>query len=143
MEALIEALEKDPSVARRKWAVGGGGGAVAVVGRPSACGRASAIRSRCAAAGRQKLAGIWDLQPPGEPEPPRQAQIHEAFLGTGKSYAPDVFATVSRALTTYAQSWANMYKETCEATDVRHEQSAEVMDLRMECLQERLGGFRR
>ena len=63
-------------------------------------------------------------------------------MQTGKSYAPDVFVTVSRALTTYAQNWANMYKETCEATEVRREQSAEVLDLRMSCLQERLGGVR-
>ena len=61
---------------------------------------------------------------------------------TGKSYAPDVFATVSRALTTYAQNWANMYKDACEATRGAREQSAEVMDLRMACLQERLGGVR-
>jgi tetratricopeptide (TPR) repeat protein len=63
-------------------------------------------------------------------------------LRSGKSYAADVYATASRALSTYAQSWANMYHETCEATQVRHEQSADVLDLRMSCLQERLGGLR-
>ena len=63
-------------------------------------------------------------------------------MQTGKSYAPDVFVTVSRALTTYAQNWANMYKEHARRREVRREQSAEVMDLRMSCLQERLGGFR-
>ena len=35
-----------------------------------------------------------------------------------------------------------MYKQTCEATQVRGEQSAEVLDLRMSCLQERLDGLR-
>ena len=35
-----------------------------------------------------------------------------------------------------------MYREACEATQVRGEQSAEVLDLRMSCLQERLGGVR-
>jgi serine/threonine-protein kinase len=35
-----------------------------------------------------------------------------------------------------------MYRESCEATQVRGEQSAEVLDLRMSCLQERLGGLR-
>ena len=34
----------------------------------------------------------------------------------GKSYAADVHATVSRVLTGYAQGWANMYQEACEAT---------------------------
>ena len=35
-----------------------------------------------------------------------------------------------------------MYAETCEATQVRGEQSAEVLDLRMGCLGERLSGVR-
>ncbi len=53
-----------------------------------------------------------------------------------------MFSTVDRALNTYAESWAAMYQEACEATQVRGEQSAEVLDLRMSCLQERLGGMR-
>ncbi len=35
-----------------------------------------------------------------------------------------------------------MYKENCEATHIRGDQSAEVLDLRMACLQDRLGGLR-
>jgi serine/threonine-protein kinase len=35
-----------------------------------------------------------------------------------------------------------MYKDACEATQVRREQSTEVMELRMTCLQDRLGGVR-
>jgi tetratricopeptide (TPR) repeat protein len=34
-----------------------------------------------------------------------------------------------------------MYKQTCEATHVRGEQSPDVLDLRMSCLNERLNGF--
>ncbi len=63
-------------------------------------------------------------------------------MRTGKSYAADVYETVTRALTKYAQSWSSMYRETCEATHVRHEQSEDVSDLRMSCLQDRLAGFR-
>ncbi len=63
-------------------------------------------------------------------------------MRTGKSYANDVFATVSRILTGYAQSWVRQYHDACEATQVRGEQSADVLDLRMTCLQERLGGLR-
>ena len=79
---------------------------------------------------------------PGEPEPARHVRIKNAFLKTGKSYAADVHATVNRVLTGYAQGWANMYQEACEATQVRGEQSTEVLDLRMACLHERLGGLR-
>ena len=63
-------------------------------------------------------------------------------MKTGKSYAADVYATANRALTVYARRWADMRRETCEATEVRKEQSAEVLDLRMSCLDERLGGLR-
>ena len=35
-----------------------------------------------------------------------------------------------------------MYEEACEATQIHGEQSAEVLDLRMACLHERLGGLR-
>ena len=35
-----------------------------------------------------------------------------------------------------------MYVEACEATHVRGEQSAEVLDLRMACLHEWLDGLR-
>jgi serine/threonine protein kinase/tetratricopeptide (TPR) repeat protein len=141
MEAMLDALGKDPNVQRRKWLAAAGG--MMLIGGMFLGGRALiGDQNQVCSGGPPKLAGIWDLQKQGEPEPARHAQIRKVFLATGKSYAPDVFVTVSRALTTYAQSWANMYRENCEATDLRHEQSSEVMDLRMECLQERLGGVR-
>ena len=92
--------------------------------------------------GPARLAGVVGAVRPGEPAPARHVRIKNAFLHTGKSYAADVHATVSRVLTGYAQSWANMYQEACEATQVHGEQSAEVLDLRMSCLHERLGGLR-
>jgi serine/threonine protein kinase/tetratricopeptide (TPR) repeat protein len=141
MGELLAALGKDPRATQRKWAVG-----AAVAMLPLAIGlgvRQSLIdrRAICDGAG-ERLAGIWDLHPPDQPEGPRQSQIHAAFMRTGKSYAADVYETVTRALTSYAQSWTTMYKQTCEATQVHHEQSAEVLDLRMSCLNERLNGLR-
>jgi len=141
MEALIEALEKDPNIQRRKWAAAAGG-ALIVGGLALGGWRLLSDQRQVCSGGPPKLVGIWDLRQPGEPEPPRHAQIRQAFMQTGKSYAPDVFVTVSHALTTYAQHWADMYKDACEATEVRREQSAEVLDLRISCLQERLGGVR-
>jgi eukaryotic-like serine/threonine-protein kinase len=141
MKALLEALEKDPAVARRRRAI-----TVAALLLPVAVGlgvRQSLARhpSVCAG-GPERLAGIWELPTAAARESPRQAAIHKSFLGTKKTYAADVYATVSRLLTGYSQSWAGMYREACEATQVRGEQSAEVLDLRMSCLQERLGGLR-
>jgi len=140
MAEMLDALGKDPRAFRRKLAVG-----MAVALLPVAVGlgvwkSANDQRALCVGGG-DKLAGIWELHPPDQPEGPRQSQIHAAFLRTGKSYSADVYETVTRALTGYAQSWANMYQQTCEATSLRHEQSPEVLDLRMSCLQERLDGF--
>ena len=41
---------------------------------------------------RERLAGTWELHASDQPEGPRQAEIHAAFLRTGKSYAADVAA---------------------------------------------------
>ena len=141
MAEMLTALQRDPRAVYRKWAIW-----AAVAMLPVVVGlgvRQSLIdrRALCDGAG-EKLAGIWELHPPDQPETPRQSQIHAAFMRTGKSYAADVYETVTRALTSYAQSWTTMYKQTCEATQIHHEQSAEVLDLRMSCLNERLNGFR-
>jgi serine/threonine protein kinase len=143
MKALLEALGKDPAIARRRRAL-----AAAAVLLPLAVG----LGVRQSLAGRQdnvcgsaaaRLADVWELPAAtGAAESARQATIHRAFLATGKAYAADAFAGVKRVLTTYAQNWAGMYRDACEATHVRGEQSAEVLDLRMACLQERLGGLR-
>ena len=45
---------------------------------------------------------------------------------------------VARCSTTYVGAWRAMYIQTCEATHVRGEQSAEVLDLRMSCLSDNL-----
>jgi serine/threonine protein kinase len=141
MHELIEALGKNPRTARNR--------ALAVVASlllPVAVGlgmhQSAENHRQICGAGPARLAGIWELGEGAEAQSPRQAQIHAAFLRTGKSYANDVFATVGHILTGYAQAWVNMYREACEATQVRGEQSAEVLDLRMSCLQERLGGPR-
>jgi len=144
MGDLLDALGKSPYAKRRRF-IYAGVAVLLTVGFGVGVRESLADRRAICGGGPEKLADIWELSPavgPGQPEPPRQAAIHAAFLRSGKSYAADVFATASRALTSYAQSWANMYKETCEATQVRHDQSAEVLDLRMSCLQERLGGLR-
>jgi tetratricopeptide (TPR) repeat protein len=45
---------------------------------------------------------------------------------------------VRRILDRYVGAWSGMYTDVCEATHVRGEQSDEVLDLRMSCLDERL-----
>ena len=143
MNELLEAFAKDPAVKRRKAVAAGLAAALAVA--LVAGGRQVMPDNRAVCGGGPaKLAGVWELTRPGQPSSAlqRQTRIKKAFLHTGKGYASNVYTTVDRVLTTYAESWAAMYQEACEATQVRGEQSAEVLDLRMSCLQERLGGMR-
>ncbi len=141
MGDLLDALAKNPATMRRKVAVAVAGALLPVVLVFGIKQSMADHRALCGG-GQARLAGAWELWNPGEPEPARHVRIKNAFLKTGKSYAADVHATVSRVLTGYAQGWANMYQEACEATHIHQEQSIEVLDLRMACLHERLGGLR-
>ncbi|HVR61681.1 MAG TPA: tetratricopeptide repeat protein, partial [Polyangia bacterium] len=142
MAALLEALERDPARSRRK--------ALMVVGAlilPALVGmgvrQSMQSRSAICAAGPVKLAGVWELGGGGrQAESQAKSGVRQAFMATGKPYAADVFASVARTLDRYVAGWANMYREACEATQVRGEQSAEVLDLRMSCLNDRLNGVR-
>jgi len=49
---------------------------------------------------------------------------------------------MGQILDRYARRWTELYVEACEATHVREEQSAEVLDLRMACLREGLEDLR-
>jgi len=113
------------------------------VGAAGAGLRASSASAGLCGAGRQKLAGIWELEPGvvharGRAPTPRRAAIERAFLATQKSYAKSAFSGVAQILDRYLATWAGAYEDVCQATHVRGEQSAEVLDLRMSCLGERL-----
>ncbi|MEO7097375.1 MAG: serine/threonine-protein kinase, partial [Polyangiales bacterium] len=85
-------------------------------------------------AGPERLAGIWDAA--------RKEQLATSFRATGVDYADATFATVAAKLDAQATQWLAMYTGACEATHVRHEQPADVLDLRMECLHARRGELR-
>jgi eukaryotic-like serine/threonine-protein kinase len=112
MNALLAELEKRPAVESRR---------------------------RFAAAAAAKLGDVWEAPRAGGPtDTPARAEIRGAFLATGKAYAAKAWESASQILDRYAQRWTDLYVEACEATHVRGEQSAEVLDLRMQCLAEGL-----
>ena len=96
-------------------------------------------RRRFVAAAAAKLAGVWEpLRGDRPQETPARSEIRRAFLATGKAYAKRAFSGTSQILDRYTRRWSELYVESCEATHVRNEQSSEVLDLRMACLQEGL-----
>jgi len=138
MEALLAALAHDPAQAwRRRLSMAGailaGAAVVAAVG---GAWRASHPGAVLCAAGGERLAGVWERA--GAPSARKQA-IARAFAATGKSYAVNAFTSVQQILDRYVGAWTAMYRDACEATHARGEQSSEVLDLRMSCLHERLG----
>ena len=142
MPEMLEALRKDPAVARRRWLIAGG--ALAAVGALLfGMQRAADSRRAFCAAGPERVSAAWELPPKmGGPLGLHHEAVSKAFLATGKSYASDAVRGVLGILDEYATKWVGLYKDACEATHVRGEQSAEVLDLRMECLNNRLGGMR-
>jgi tRNA A-37 threonylcarbamoyl transferase component Bud32/tetratricopeptide (TPR) repeat protein len=93
--------------------------ATRVLGQQTLCG-----------GGPARIAGTWD--------PERIASTRSAFLATGRPDANRIFDAANQAIADHLAEWLLAYKEACEATQVRGEQSADVLDLRMGCLTEDL-----
>jgi len=129
MDALLVQLARDPRAALRRRLV-------AAVGIAGIIGTGFAVyqgldanpRPSCSA-GESRLAGTWDANV--------KASVRRTFLATGLPYAEDAWAAVERSLDGYSSQWTATYRDTCEATHVRGEQSARMLDLRMQCLESR------
>jgi serine/threonine protein kinase/tetratricopeptide (TPR) repeat protein len=137
-DELLATLGNDPAKRTKKWAVVSATLATMLSLGGLAVRSNSKTRPKCTEAGRH-LAGIWE---PGAGPSQRKAAIRDAFAATGKSYAAQAYTSVTRLFDQYVQRWTGMYTDTCEATHVRGEQSEEVLDLRMACLNDRLGNAR-
>jgi eukaryotic-like serine/threonine-protein kinase len=126
MAELLAQLDVHPA-RRRRWAVAlaattfaGLGVAASVMGR--------SYRATCTG-GQERIGEVWDDQ--------ARLQVREAFVATGEPSASNVWSSIERDLDGYAHSWATMHKEACEATRLRGEQSEELLDRRMLCLEQR------
>jgi tetratricopeptide (TPR) repeat protein/predicted Ser/Thr protein kinase len=128
MDTLLAELGRDPGASRRRlWAVLG---AVGVLGTSIALGYQAREEGLLACAGaEQKLVGVWDEA--------REQQVRAAFEATGLPLAPATWKRVDALLDAYARDWVSQRTEACQATQVG-EQSAEMLDLRMRCLDDRL-----
>jgi tetratricopeptide (TPR) repeat protein len=134
IDALLEVLVSQPKRRRRrKQAAVMGVLAAAILSAGVVWGGARSGGARAAQVCRgaeARLAGVWDDAHKGS--------IERAFLATGKPFAADAWRGVMGALDAYAGDWVAARTEACEATRVRKEQSDQLLDLRMSCLDERL-----
>jgi tetratricopeptide (TPR) repeat protein len=138
LSALLAELEADPTAKPRRWLVGVA--AVALVAAAFMIGARQVSNNRGAlcGGGAERLAGVWDLGG----RSPRKEAVERVFAAKAKGDAKTIFASVSNLLDGYVGRWAAMYRDACEATHVHGEQSAEVLDLRMTCLRQRLASVR-
>jgi serine/threonine protein kinase len=128
MQELLAALRADPALKRQRW--WRVGAAAIVVGSLAVTGAVVHQKRVASCAGAErKLDGIWDDA--------RRQQVRAAFARSGLPYASAAEATVERAFDAYGRGFVAMHTDACEATRVRGEQSQELLDLRMSCLDDR------
>jgi tetratricopeptide (TPR) repeat protein len=127
-ELLAELGDERGARRRARWLAAG-----AVVALPAAAAfgtyRLAAPRARVCGGGAAKVAEVWG---PGAGE-----RAGRAFAATGLPYATEAWRQARAALDAYAARWASTYRQVCEATEVRREQSAELRAVRLECLESR------
>ena len=78
-------------------------------------------------AGGERAAEVWNDH--------RKAELARSFSDSRTSFAADAARAATGALDAYAAAWTAAYTDTCEATHVRGEQSAALLDTRMACLE--------
>ncbi len=134
MAALLDALADDPRVRRRRWIAGVLTVALLGFAVHGLLGRASESDDSTTCAGLDEpLVGLWDDA--------RRREVRDAVLATALSYAPGTWSRIEPALDDYARVWVDARVDACEAS-ARGEQSSELLDLRMACLDRRLTHMR-
>jgi tetratricopeptide (TPR) repeat protein len=136
VEALIGALSRDPARRRSRLLVAAAA-AIALAGLGWGLRAPRRADSICRG-GLARMADAWEVDTGAQTAGPRREATRAAFLKTGLSYAADLWERTARMLDKYATGWLGMYRDACEATHARGEQSTAVLDLRMTCLSERL-----
>ncbi len=128
MAALLAVLERDPEAARRRRLAAAAVLAAAVVAAFAAA-RWQARREALCAGGPEQVAAVWNdaVRASGE----------AAFAATGLPFAAGAWKQAAAELDRYAAEWAAEHRGACEATRRRGEQSAELLDRRMFCLEQR------
>ena len=139
MEALAAELRR--TAAPRRWRGRLVGSLIAVLGLGGVGGvvawrahaRDVALRQRCSEVAAE-LDGVWD--------PQRRTAVKNAVLETHQIHAAQTWERIESRLDEYAEAWSAKYTEICEATNLRQQQSPEVMVMRMDCLEWRRSALR-
>ena len=127
MGELLEALSEGQRQVQRRRAVLAVGGTLALAA--AGVGTYAFQQGRVCAGSESLVASAWG--------PQARQKVEAAFTAVGGDLAGDTARRVVGLLDGYADSWAGMHTEACEATRVRGEQTEELLSLRMVCLERR------
>src|SRR6185503_18265790 len=105
------------------------GGAVVAGGIALGVAAPAKAREESCSGAQQQLAAVWNESV--------MAGVRAAFVATGRPHAQASAARVSAQIDTHVGRWADMHRATCLAT-LRGEQSPNLLDQRMACLDRRL-----
>lgn len=129
MDVLLAALDPGPQRSSARGLV-----AVAVValgGGVAAYAVSSSADDPCGA-GQARIDSAWGDE--------RRSALEDALVSAAP-FVRENWPRIESSLNGYADDWLTQYRDACEATHVRHEQSAFALDLRMTCLERRRRGL--
>jgi tetratricopeptide (TPR) repeat protein/predicted Ser/Thr protein kinase len=125
MQALLDALDRDPTRSRRRL-ISVAGGLVGLGLAGLGVLRWQQERAERCSGASEALAEAW-----GDA---RRTEVQSAMLATNVPYAQRAWERAAADLDDYASVWTSMHEDACVATTIRGDQSPDVMDLRMACL---------
>lgn len=130
MDALLEALEEVPRRRRRlAAAIAGLLVALAGAGLAQVWVRSASAAAACRA-GASRLDAVWNEA--------RQDRIGALFSEVGAPFGEDAWRTVQAKVQSLAGTWSEQHRDACDDTHRRGQQSEDLLDRRMLCLDRRL-----
>ncbi len=132
MEILLEELKPKPAGRRGRIALAGIAGIAIAAGAVSLA--TTEEHDRACDGASQRMQGIWDSD--------AKTLVQKGLLATAETYAEDVWSRIETRMDSFSSNWTATHTQTCEATVKHKEQSAELMDRKMACLDSQLGAAR-
>ena len=135
MGQLVKALLANPAKGRRRL-LRNAAAALLLCSVAATVGWASRREAQLCPERPERLGDAWNLAE-GLTYGQRRDAVRAAFGAVGGPTASQAWERVSVLLDGYARLWLTMHRSACEATHVAREQSPEVLELRMACLEDR------
>jgi eukaryotic-like serine/threonine-protein kinase len=129
MDDLLVALRRDPQRRRRHLLALGVAGAFAVGGAAAVFALRPGSEPVCGS-GDGRVAAVWNAGV--------RDKLAAAFRAAGRPHGAATLEHLVPIVDTWMGAWKGGYVDACQATRVRGEQSEHVLDLRMQCLTQRL-----